>query len=331
MKKIVIFGTGKAAKLHYLSYKKFLNPNLLFFVDPFHKTNYSDIKVYSTLKEFLNNTNYSPDDVIVDICTPCSVFHSIIEECKLSGLINIIVEKPFVTSRNELENKFSGLNICMVQNYLYSDITKEIKEIMTENNLSIKTLTIDFSKNRIIDSFNNRGMVKNYTTSVFEVEFPHELYIADYFLNLNKDFRIISLNVKDMIKDCKILKNHGYGQIVWKKDEKNVVLKSNLMYFTTIKRINIEFDDGKSLEANYLIYDKDLNVLHKGNICFENKNRIIYHKEFSRDDNMLECLKDYYYCFSLNKYNDKYKSRIVSFSNLMKTIEAKEKDYETCK
>lgn len=331
MKKVVIFGTGKAAKLHYLSYKKFLSPKLLFFVDPFHKTNYDNIKVYSTLKEFLDSNNYSPNDVIVDICTPCSVFRSIIEDCKSNGLINIIVEKPFVTSQQELENKFSGLNICMIQNYLYSNITREIKKIIDDNNLSIKTLDMDFSKNRVIDSFNNRGMFKNYTTSVFEVEFPHELYIADYLLNLNRDFKIVSLNVKDMIKDGKVLKNHGYGQIIGKKNGKNVILKSNLMYFKTIKSINIEFEDGKHLEANYIIYDKDLNVLHNGNICLEDKNHIIYQKEFPNDDNMLECIKDFYYCFSLNKYSCKYKSRIVTFSDLMEKIKAKEKEHEKSK
>lgn len=331
MKKVVIFGTGKAAKLHYLSYKKFLNSNLLFFVDPFHKTNYSNIKIYSTLEEFMDSTNYSPSDIIVDICTPCSVFHSIIENCKSNGLINIIVEKPFVTSQHELENNFSDLNICMVQNYLYSNITKEIKEIMSENNVPIKLLTIDFSKNRMIDSFNSRGMFKNYTTSAFEVEFPHELYIADYLLNLNKDFRIISLDVKDMVKDGKVLKNHGYGQIIGKKKGKKIVLRSNLIYFKTIKRINIEFEDGKTVEANYLIYDKDLNVLYNGNICFEDKGHIIYQKEFASDDNMLECLKDLYYYLSLNIYNSKYKSRIVSFSNLMEKIKAKEKRYEKSK
>lgn len=331
MKKIVIFGTGKAAKLHYLSYKKFLNYNLLFFVDPFHKTNYNDIKVYSNLKEFLNHTNYSSDDVIVDICTPCSVFYSIIEECRTYGLKNIIVEKPFVANQQEFENQFFGLNICMVQNYLYSNITNQIKKIIKDNNLSIKTLVIDFSKNRIIDSFNNRGMFKNYTTNVFEVEFPHELYIADYLLNLKENFKILSLNVKDMVKDGKVLKNHGYGKIIGKKNNKNIILKSNLMYFTTIKRINIEFEDGKSLEANYLIYDKDLNVLSNGNICFKDKNGIIYQKEFSNDDNMMECLKDYYYSFTLNEYNGKYKSRIISFSDLMEKIKAKEQEYAKSK
>ena len=328
MKTVVIVGTGKAAKLHYLSYKKFLNSNLLFFVDPFHKTNYSNILIYNTLKEFLNNTKYSPDEVIVDICTPCSVFYSIIKDCKLNGFTNIIVEKPFVTRESDFESHLFGLNICMVQNYLYSNITKEIKQIMCDNNLQIKNLVIDFSKNRIVDSFNNRGMYKEQTTSVFEVEFPHELYIADYLLNLNDNFKISNLKIKDMFHDGKILKNHGYGQIVGKQDDKNIVLKSDLMHFETVKKVKIAFDDGKFLEANYLIYDKNLHLLNNGNIFLQDNEHILYQKEFLLDDNMLECLKDFYYYFSGNKYDVKYKLRILSFSNLMKMIKEKEMVYE---
>lgn len=328
MKKIVIIGTGKAAKLHYLSYKKFLNSDILYFVDPFHKTNYNNIMVYDTLKDFLNDTNYSTDDVIIDICTPCFVFYSIIEDCKLNGFTNIIVEKPFIASQSEFESQLSGLNVCMVQNYLYSNITKTIKQIICENNLQIKDLIIDFSKNRIIDSFNNRGMYKEQTTSVFEVEFPHELYIADYLLNLNDNFKITDLKVKDMLKDGKRLKNHGYGQIVGNQNDKNILLKSNLMYFETVKKVKIVFNDGKFLEANYLMYDKNLHILHNGNICLQDSEHILYQKEFLLDDNMLECLKDFYYYFSGNKYDVKYKLRILSFSNLMKMIKEKEMVYE---
>ena len=46
------------------------------------------------------------------------------------------------------------------------------------------------------------------------------------------------------------------------------------------------------------------------------------------DDNMLECLKDFYYYFSGNKYDVKYKLRILSFSNLMEMIKEKEMVYE---
>lgn len=322
--KIVIFGTGKAAKLHYLSYKKFLNEDMIVFIDPLHKPKYNNIVIYKTLKDFLVDTNFPPSKVIIDICTPYFVFDSIIQECKSNHLYNIIVEKPFVANIDDFKNKYLGLNICMVQNYLYSNITKLLKQLILKYNLQIEELNVDFSKNRVIDSFNNRGMIANKVTNVFEVEFPHELYISDYLLDLHNNFNIIDLKVSDMVVNNKVIKNHGYGCIIAKKDTIKTKLESNLMNGETIKRLKVRCKGNILLEANYLIYDKDINLIKKGNVCVKHNDRVIYYKDIDYDDNMLECLKDYYYYFISGKVEDKYKNRILSFSQLMTKINQKE-------
>ena len=191
-------------------------------------------------------------------------------------------------------------------------------------NLQIEELNVDFSKNRVIDSFNNRGMIANKVTNVFEVEFPHELYISDYLLDLHNNFNIIDLKVSDMVVNNKVIKNHGYGCIIAKKDTIKTKLESNLMNGETIKRLKVRCKGNILLEANYLIYDKDINLIKKGNVCVKHNDRVIYYKDIDYDDNMLECLKDYYYYFISGKVEDKYKNRILSFSQLMTKINQKE-------
>lgn len=69
-------------------------------------------------------------------------------------------------------NQYPNLHILMVQNYLYSNIISEIKKKIEENNFNIKLIYTNFSKNRINDSINRRGMSKKNTQN-FEIEIPH--------------------------------------------------------------------------------------------------------------------------------------------------------------
>ena len=162
MKDIIIVGTSKAAFLHFKSYNKLSNVGKIFFTDIKENASNKNIKtkkIYKSIIDTLSQNNLNSNNIIVDICTPKEEFYNIINQCISLGINNIIVEKPFMASK-DFFNQYPNLHILMVQNYLYSNIISEIKKKIEENNFNIKLIYTNFSKNRINDSINRRGMSK---------------------------------------------------------------------------------------------------------------------------------------------------------------------------
>ena len=130
MKDIIIVGTGKAGFLHYYSYKKFEKIGRIYFVDidgKIKNENIKDSKVYTNIENTVKEEKLDVNNIIVDICTPKSVFLDIIMECKKLNIKNILVEKPFIVNEKFFEEN-ENLNIAMVHNYVYSKIVMKIKE-----------------------------------------------------------------------------------------------------------------------------------------------------------------------------------------------------------
>lgn len=323
MKQIIIIGTGKAAMLHYRAYCMFVARENIFFIDPYFKQSNDEIIVFPDVEEALEKINSSKENIIVDICTPCSEFINLIKKCKDNGLYSIVVEKPFIIDNNALNSLCDGLNLVMIQNYLYSEITKTIKKIITENNLNIIKISTDFSKNRIFDSGRMRGIIDGKVPTVFEIEIPHQIYIMDYLLDTNGNEEIYNVVSKDMdLKNC-ILKNHGFGIIEAKYKEIYIEHISNLMAKNTKKSINIFCEDNIEITADYIIYDKNLQKITNGMIKVLKNDKILYQKTFESDDNILFCLKEYYEYFSSSTINDKYLNRIRYFNKTMFKINNK--------
>lgn len=202
MKDIIIVGTSKAGFLHFKSYNKLSNVGKIFFTDIKENASNKNIKtkkIYKSIIDTLSQNNLNSNNIIVDICTPKEEFYNIINQCISLDINNIIVEKPFIASK-DFFNQYPNLHILMVQNYLYSNIISEIKKKIEENNFNIKLIYTNFSKNRINDSINRRGMSKKNTQN-FEIEIPHQIYLADYILGENNKKEIIFKEQKDFIID----------------------------------------------------------------------------------------------------------------------------------
>ena len=192
MKKlIIIIGTGKAAYLHYLKYRKMHIKNI-FFVNPIKTSKYIKKElIYESIDNVLSKINKA--FVIVDICTPKSLFVNIVNEIITKGIKNIIVEKPFVVNQNYFKDK-KNINILMIENYIFSSITILIKKIIKSNKLKILKIYTNFSKNRIKDSISGRGMINlNDIPTSFEIEIPHQIYLANFLINgdYSVDFKSI--------------------------------------------------------------------------------------------------------------------------------------------
>lgn len=75
MKDIIIVGSGKAALLHYNSYKKLKNKVKIYFIDIKNYSNYiPNNKLYSTIQECIKSNDLKINNLILDICTPKSEF-----------------------------------------------------------------------------------------------------------------------------------------------------------------------------------------------------------------------------------------------------------------
>lgn len=312
MKDIILVGKGKASRIHTMSYNKFKEKVNLY---------YADVDI--SIKSIIDENNLDINNIIVDIVTPKEVFIDVIETCESLGLYNIIVEKPFVVEE-EFFLKHPKLNIVMIQNYMYSLTTNFAKKYIEDNNLKIKSIMTNFSKNRINESIKMRGMSSKITEN-YEIEVPHQVYICDYILGSKST--LLMLEQKDMHNIDRTLKNHGYSFSVVKN---NGVLVSHLCDLTSNtlhKGMTIYCEDNIVISVEYSIYDKDLDCLRNSRVVvYKDKNKIL--DEEIVDDNMYYCLKDFYEYFHSGKINEMYKERILNFSSIMK--EYKEFSEEYC-
>lgn len=287
MKDIIIVGTSKAGFLHFKSYNKLSNVGKIFFTDIKENASNKNIKtkkIYKSIIDTLSQNNLNSNNIIVDICTPKEEFYNIINQCISLDINNIIVEKPFIASK-DFFNQYPNLHILMVQNYLYSNIISEIKKKIEENNFNIKLIYTNFSK-----------------------------------IGENNKKEIIFKEQKDFIIDNICIEKHGYGKILLEYDDKIVIHESDLVTNNTIKEITIVCDEGVVIKGQFILYDKDLNKIKNGKVVINKYQNIIWEKEFEEDDNMYYCLKEYYENLNNTDIPKKYRNRILEFSNIFGRI-----------
>ena len=315
MKDIVIIGTGKAALLHYNSYKKIQNIGKIYFVDVKKNSQFiSNIVIYSSICECIENNNLHINNLIIDICTPKSEFLSIIKHCKNLGIKDILVEKPFVIDER-LAKKLNGLNVIMVENYLFSKLTTIIKEYLDKKHKEISLIYTNFSKDRISESLSGRGYIKEVTLN-YEIEIPHQVYLTQYFLNNPADIQNSITCSRDLKVGNISLENHGYGLIISRSNDINIIYESNLTSIITQKRIIICTKDNYAIEGNYALYSKDLELIKPANMSIYYNGQLIYNEIIEEDDNFAYFIKNAYLYFNNEAPNPNFVD-IISFSNIM--------------
>lgn len=315
MKDIIIVGSGKAALLHYNSYKKLKNKVKIYFTDIKNFSNYiTNNKLYSTIQECIKSNDLKINNLIVDICTPKSEFLKIIKNCKSLGIKDVLVEKPFVIDNKTLM-KLDNMNIVMVENYLFSKLTQMIKKYLDENNKKVDLIYTNFSKNRISESIARRGYNTEVTLN-YEIEIPHQIYLTQYFLNNPNSIQ----NDITCSRDLKIgdvsLENHGYGLIISRYNDIDIIYESNLTSVITQKRIIIRTKDGYTVEGNYAIYSKDLKLIKPANMSIYYNGKIMYSEFIEEDDNFTYFI-DAAYSYFNKEANNPDLVDINTFSNIM--------------
>ena len=211
----------------------------------------------------------------------------------------------------------------MIQNYMYSLTTNYAKKYIDDNNLTIRTITTNFSKNRINESIKMRGM-SNKITENYEIEVPHQVYICDYLLGGKSE--LLFLEQKDMCNIDRTLKNHGYSYSLVRNNNILINHLCDLTSNTLHKGMTICCEGDVIISIEYSIYDKDLDCLKNSKVSiFKDKEKI--EEVEIVDDNMYYCLKEYYEYFNTDKRNCKYIDRIKNFSNIMIQYEEFSKKY----
>lgn len=313
MKDIIIIGTGKAAFLHFNSYKKIQNIGNIYFVDIKSTSDFfKDIKIYSSILDVIKENSLDIKNLLIDICTPWRAFESVINECVDLGLNNILVEKPFIVNDTYFD-KYKNINIMMIQNYLFSDLTIDAKEIIKHRNLKIDSIFTNFSKNRVIDSSKQRGFSNGTSTTIFEIEFPHQIYLANYFLDNRKKNVINYIKTSDLIFDNVTYKHHASVFVIAKKGNKKIVHQGNMTINPIKKSIIILFKNSYVLELNYIIYNS-LEVIKPGVLNLYKNNKLIEHKTYEKDDNMYKNISYAYNYFNSAKANKRNIEIIKDFS-----------------
>lgn len=315
VKDIIIVGVGKAALLHYNSYKKLKRVGNIYFVDIKPSSKYfNNINIYQSIKECIKVNNLKKDNLIIDICTPKSEFTNILDVCKNEKLKDIIIEKPFVINKKTI-TKYSKLNIVMVENYLYSKLTKLIKQYLDDNKKEINLIYTNFSKNRMPDSSVGRGY-RNEITINYEIEIPHQVYLTQYFLDNPNNIQNSITCSRDMKLGDMDLENHGYGLIISKYKDIDIIYESNLTSIIAQKRIIIITKDNYAIEGNYALYTDDLKLLKEANLSIFYDGKLIKNELISVDDNFTYFIEETYNYFH-NKSANPNIIGIDSFSSIM--------------
>lgn len=330
MTKVIILGAGKAGYLHLNSYFKMLDNGIVkdidfYLVDPkecvgkdlmnlFHKYDVS-LKVWPSLDSLCHDMNFILDgSFIIDLCIPSGVLYEGVLEVIQHGAKNIIIEKPFIINeykREFLIEKLKNINFFMVRNYLHSFVYSEIKGLLDKYSLVPEILISNFSKDRVSESFSGRAFNTEHRPTVFEIEFPHQLYLAEDLMG--ECCETIYCASEDMKREQEVIPDHGSGIVVdLYKDSKVAIHYSNLQDYETVRSMDILFNHDYIMHAIFYPICEELKDVNAGVVLLKN-NKVISKKLcIGIDDNMYNM-----FCYAIDGILNCKKEKLSTINELI--------------
>jgi predicted dehydrogenase len=223
---IILVGCGKAGAIHCKCYSKLensdLNVNIVGLVDSDLERlkkfkilyeAFTEVKsplAANSLKELSSQIDI--ENAIIDLCVPNDMHYRCSKEAVDLGVKKIIIEKPISNSIVDAK-KIEALDakIAIVENYVYSKVTEQLKETINKNHFIPKFARTEFSKDRRYDTTNGRGFLQIGPPHVFTVEIPHQIALANYLFGNPVDN--FGAWCEDMITDNIRFYEHGEGAI----------------------------------------------------------------------------------------------------------------------
>lgn len=224
MTEIILVGCGKAGSIHCKCYAKLKDSNIkiigLVDSDPDRlKRFHSLYKTFNDEEDPLTavsleklSSHMDIGNAIIDLCVPNDMHYQCAKGAIDLGAKKIIIEKPIANSITDAR-KIEMLNakIAIAENYVYSKVTEQLKEIIQKYQLKPKFARTEFSKDRRSDTSNGRGFLKTGPPHVFTVEIPHQIAIVNYlFGNPTENF---GAWCEDMVMEDRRFYEHGEGAI----------------------------------------------------------------------------------------------------------------------
>lgn len=327
--KIVIVGAGIISLYHLLAYSKvkIKDIKLAYIVEPNKEKMTKWFQEFKKLfpKSDLPKWVPSIEDIgdlseyVLDICSPNHTHFEYIVSAEKKNCSNIIVEKPAVIKKEEVD-KIVGLNtnLFIQENYIYSPVLKKVVMILNETGLMIDSIFFNFSKNRTKDSLNKRGFINNTPPHVFWIEMPHSMGIANYLLGSPK---IIYTEAHDMLLPDSKFEMHGSGTIISSHSGIITHHYSNLQSNNRVRKmiLNGKSIDGDNyrIEANFAKSANDLN----GNIKIFIEDTML--KELRiEDDSLTKSLSEILFSIQNNKYKNSPVNKDFIISTMRALIKA---------
>jgi predicted dehydrogenase len=245
------------------------------------------LKHLSELNEIVNNQE------IIDICTPTETHSEVLFDMVSRGFKNFIVEKPLTTTIGDLEKlKSVNIHVKVVHNYLFSQATRKILELIEQKEIEPVALFSFFCKDRKSDTILKRGFNEASPPHVFTIEIPHQLYLATAIAGKAK---VLTASSNAMKINKTVFNCHGFGAVQFEHHSSKNQMAINSFHFSClysdncVKRIVIIGKDGKKMTIDYPITPK----LLSSNIFLEQNKKLIYQEQFSNDDMLYHALQYY--------------------------------------
>ena len=328
---IIIVGSGKATLLHLNAYMKIWHdqePPKIFII----AGDVIDIEIKDILKKYplfvqLKNLQQMVElrqpDSIIDICTPTATHRNIIEKMVDAGFGRFLVEKPLVTTADDLEwIRSKNIHVAIMQNYMFSHATQRALDLIQENEIEPKSMVSFFCKDRMQESIKRRGFSGDEPPHVFTIELPHQLYIATEFLGPAK---VVAAYAKNMQTDDAVFSNHGTGVIYLEHSRSfsERAQHSTSVHFSClssdkpVKCVIISDNNGRTLTIHY---PTSKNVLTSTIEIRDNigNNR----KEVFENDDIMKRALEYYYTSLTSDVSDYANSRYRPIDGALTVIEA---------
>lgn len=235
-------------------------------------------------------------DSVVDICTPTATHRIVLEKLFKHGFSRFLVEKPLVTTEEDLERIRSlPARLALMQNYLFSRATRRVIDLIQSGEILPKSMVSVFNKDRTRDSIARRGFHDGEPPHVFTIELPHQLYLAATFLG---PARVVSACSSDMVVEGRPLLHHGAGMIqlehgdvgVYKSRNPSSLHFSCLTSETPVRRVLLTDGGGKTLTVDFPTSRNDLT----SRIEMRDGSDFVYRELFKDDDMIKMALKHHY-------------------------------------
>ncbi len=169
-----------------------------------------DVLMARSLAELAEHLDLST--AIVDIVTPNRLHYATAAEAVEHGARRLIVEKPLAHTLAEAK-RFLQLEaqVFVLENYLFSDVTRTVRDIVEAEGLKPLFVKTEFSKDRRAHSASGRGMTAGYVPHVFTVEMPHQVAIVSCILG--DTGQVTDAWHHDMILSDGRIADHGEGAL----------------------------------------------------------------------------------------------------------------------